>query len=162
MPRVEQLEAQLARLEAGILGTHTPSVDVAYFDFSPRNRRFGSVDSAELALSLIVDLSRKGKRLVGIEVLGATKHLEGIVDLSTFRNYRQDTRKGRVSPEQLAQVVNRMVATDEQAVQNPTTRFVLESLEDLDDLKEGVKGMISAEKEGTIPWEQVKKDLNLE
>lgn len=149
----------LERLEAGILTTHSPSVDVAYFEFAPNNRR--QRDSLEVAPELIADISPVQRRLLGLEVLNASRHFEGIVDVTKFRKYRPDSMKGRVTPEQVLRVVDRMVRADEKTAQSPTTDLVKEAIEDYIDLREGLSGQKSAREEGTVSLEQVQRELGL-
>ena len=101
-------------LRQEVVASYTPSVDAAYFNLAPDNRRRGGRVSSEITPTLIVDFSPIKHRLLGVEVLGASEHLEGIVDLTTMRNYREGMMKGRVPLEQVLQVVQRIVAAEEQ------------------------------------------------
>lgn len=132
--------------------------DVLYLNLSPRLNEEGLTESVDITPRLIIDLHRRKKVPVGIEVFRAAEPTKGIIDLSSFKPLRGRVGSfGSVSPEQVLQVVDRIVKADEQASQNPTVNSVVENLQERIDLREARLGRESRTK-GTIPLEQLEKD----
>lgn len=114
----------LRRLETGPLVSYDTSTDVLYVDFSPNNQHPNRRISIEVAPSVIADVSPVRRNLLGLEVLGASSHFEGIADLSKLRRYKGGTLKGHISPEQVLESVERI------ASQNPNADFIKTAIQE--------------------------------
>lgn len=144
-------------LNRGVLVTYTPADNIAYFEFAPRRR--GRRANLKIAPGLVVDWSPVGKRLMGIEIDEVSGYWDGIVDPTKLRQYREE-RKGRVSPGQVLEVVDRLVTSEPQIAEDPRVKLIRETIEDYLDLK-AVEGIELGKKDGAVTLEQLERELNL-
>ena len=95
----------------------------------------------------------------GIGRHGTKSYESGSIDVSAARDSMSDTIN-RVSYGKERIVIRRHGKNLAALVPIEDLKF-LEELEDRMDLEEARAALTEAEKEGTIPWEEVKKDLGL-